>query len=135
MVRPVIIGFGKLGRRLTVAFLGVALVASIVMFALIETSTRLDINTLATQQEEALSDSVAITTAALHDNVAWQDANLGPVLDLVEGQGAAVEVRDAHDSLVEATPGFAKIRASRVFMTPIIVRHTRVGQVTLKFTE
>src|SRR6516225_8633876 len=127
MARPVIFGIGKLGRRLTVAFLGVALMASIVMFLLIESSTRSDINALATQQEEALSDSVAITAAALHDNLGWQNADLKPVLDLVHGQGAAAEVRDAYGRVIEATPGFAKIRASHAFSTPIHVHNTRVG--------
>lgn len=135
MVKPVIFGIGKLGLRLTVAFLGVALAAIIVMSGLTEISTGRDVNSLVMKQEDDLSDAVGVASGALYAHSGWQRANLRPVLDLVAGQGAAAEVRDAGGNLVQATPGFAGFKGSHRFSEPVIVHGKRVGTVTVKFGD
>ncbi len=135
MVKPVIFGIGKLGIRLTVAFLGVALVAIIVMSGLTEVSTGRDVNALVMKQEDALSDAVAVAAGGLYTDVGWQQANLGPVLELVTGEGAAAQVRDMDGGVVRATPGFSSFNASHKFAQPVVVHGKRVGTVTVKFGE
>jgi two-component system sensor histidine kinase BaeS len=135
MVRPVVFGIGRLGLRLTVAFLGVALAAIIVMSGLTEVSTGRDINALAMRQENALSDSVAVVSGAMYSRAGWQQANLRPVLDLVAREGASAEIRDLHGNLVQSTPGFTSFSARHVFKQPVVVRGRPVGLVTVKFGD
>jgi two-component system sensor histidine kinase BaeS len=135
MFRPVIFGIGKLGLRLTLAFLGVALTAIIVMSGLTELSTGRDINSLVMEQEEALGDAVAVASGAAYGHAGWEHANLGPVLALVSGEGAAAQVRDMNGNLVQATPGFSSFRASHVFTKPVVMRGQQVGSVAIKFGQ
>ncbi len=137
MVRPVIFGIGKLGRRLTAAFLGVALVAIIVMSWLNEIGTGHDINNLARQQERNLSRAVAAASGALYEQgpPGWARANLDPVLDLVGREGAGAEVRDMHGKVVKVTPGYATFPQGNMFRTPVRVHGQDVGYVVVKFGQ
>jgi two-component system sensor histidine kinase BaeS len=60
---------------------------------------------------------------------------LQPVLDLVQGEGAALEVRDMGGNVVRATPGFASFRAGHVFKDSVLLHGKPVGSVTIKFGE
>jgi len=133
MFKPVIFGIGKLGLKLTLAFLGVALTSIIVMSGLTAMNTGRDVEALVAQQENALSDAVALASGALYSHAGWKSANLQPVFDLVQGEGGAVEVRDVHGNLVQASPGFAKFPATHVFKDSVMTRGERVGSVTVKF--
>jgi two-component system sensor histidine kinase BaeS len=135
MLKSSIFGIGKLGLRLAVAFLGVALAAIIVMSGLTEISTGRDLNALVMKQEDALSDAVGVAAAGLYTQVGWQQANLRPVLELVAGEGAAAQVSDMNGKVVRATPGFGDFQASHTFTEPLIVRDKRVGTVTVKFGQ
>lgn len=126
-------GIGKLGLKLALAFLGVALTSIVVLSGLTQVSIGRDIDALVTEQEEALSDAVAIACGANYGHAGWKNANLQPVLELVRGEGGALEVRDVHGSLVQATPGFAKFPATHVFKDPVTMRGQLVGSVTTKF--
>jgi len=135
MFKPVIFGIGKLGRQLTLAILGVALTAIIVMSALGEISEGRDINSLVTHQEHALSDAAALASGALYGRDGWRHANLQPVFDLVEGEGGAARVHDMHGKVIRATPGFARFRASHEFKDPVMMHGKPVGWVTVKFGD
>jgi two-component system, OmpR family, sensor histidine kinase BaeS len=126
-------GIGKLGLKLALAFLGVALTSIIVLSALTQVSIGRNINALVAEQEEALSDAAAIACGANYGHAGWKNANLQPVLELVQREGGALEVRDVHGSLVQATPGFAKFRAYHVYKDPVMSRGELVGSVTTKF--
>ena len=133
MYKTGIFGIGKLGLRLTLAFLGVALASIIVLSGLTAMNTGRDVDALVAQQENALSDAVALGTGALYSHAGWKGANLQPVFDLVQGEGGAVEVRDGHGNLVQATPGFAQFRSHHVFKDTVMMRGQPVGSVTVKF--
>ncbi len=135
MVKPVVFGIGKLGIRLTVAFLGVALAAIVVMAGLTEISTGGDINALVMQREDALSHAAATATGAIYGDAGWRRADLTPVLDVVVKEGAAAQVRDKSGRPVQATPGYASYPARHSFTTPVIVRGKHVGWVTVKFGD
>ena len=128
-------GIGKLGLRLCLAFLGVALTSIVVLLGLTQVSTGREISVLAIRQEEALSDAVALASGANYGPDRWQNANLRPVLDLVHGEGGAVEVRDLRGNLVQASPGFATFRAAHVYKDPVMTDGKIIGSVTTKFGE
>ncbi len=133
MNKPTIFGIGKLGIKLAIAFLGVALTAIIVMSGLIEMSTGRDVGSLVMQQEDALSRSVAVASGALYSGTGWRQANLQPVLELVQHEGAAVQVRDVTGKVIQATRGFVGFQASSDFVRPIMMHGDAVGSVTVKF--
>jgi len=133
MFKPVIFGIGKLGRRLTVAFLGVALTSIVVMSGITQINTGRDISLLVTKQEDALSDAVALASGALYGHTGWKDANLQPVLDLVQGEGAAADVRDVNGNRIQATPGFDSFYARHDFRVPVMMHGKQVGSVHIKF--
>jgi two-component system, OmpR family, sensor histidine kinase BaeS len=136
MPRPVL-GIGKLGLRLAVAFLGVALASIIVLSYITEISTGHDISALARHQEQGLSRSVAVAAGAMYDQppASWKHANLMPVLDLVAREGAGAQVLDARGKLIQSTPGFAAMRADAEFKTPVIVKSGTVGWVVVRFNK
>src|SRR6185312_13197266 len=115
MFKPVIFGIGKLGRRLTVAFLGVALTAIIVMSGITELSTGQDINSLVTQQEDALGDAAALASGALYKHDGWRHADLRPVFELIQGEGGVAQVRDMSGKVVQSSPKFESFGSSHEF--------------------
>lgn len=126
-------GIGKLGLKLTLAFLGVALASIIVVSGITEIRTGRDVNGLVTQQEEALSDAVALASGASYGAAGWKHANLYPVFELLRGEGGAAEVRDLRGNVVQASPGFARFPADHVFKDPVMMHGKTVGSVTTKF--
>jgi two-component system, OmpR family, sensor histidine kinase BaeS len=133
MVKPVVFGIGTLGIRLTVAFLGVALTAIVVMAALTEISTGHDLNALVMKREDALSHSAAAALGVLYSREGWERADVAAVLDLVLRDGAEAGVRDRHGRLIQATAGFASSQAIHAFTTPVTVHGDQVGSVTVTF--
>ncbi len=81
MVKPVIFGIGKLGLRLTVAFLGVALAAIIILSWLTESVRATTSTTWRCKQERILSRAVAAASSAMYSQqpTGWPSANLDPV--------------------------------------------------------
>jgi two-component system sensor histidine kinase BaeS len=136
MAKPVF-GIGKLGLRLTVAFLGVALASIIVLSYITEISTGNDIKHLAERQERALSRSVATAAGALYSQppAGWNRANLMPVLDLLAKEGAAAKVTDKHGSLIQATNGFDRSSNGDAVTIPILVKGKLAGFVETKFND
>ena len=135
MVKPVIFGIGKLGLRLALAFLGVALTAIIVLSALTEIGVGHDINHLAHKQERSLTRSVAVASGALYSKTGWKNADLKPVFDLVADQGAEAQVTDMRGVTIQTTPGYDAVRTEDQFATPVRVRGHVVGVVTVKFND
>ncbi|HUC58015.1 MAG TPA: ATP-binding protein [Streptosporangiaceae bacterium] len=136
MARPVY-GIGKLGLRLAVAFLGVALASIIVLSYITEISTGKDINGLAKHQERALTRSAATAAGALYSQppTGWGRANLMPVLDLITKEGAGAKVTDAHGNLIQATSGFGSLSSNDTLKMPVNVKGKPVGYLQIKFTS
>jgi two-component system, OmpR family, sensor histidine kinase BaeS len=136
MAKP-IFGIGKLGLRLAVAFLGVALASIIVLSLITEFSTGKDINGLARHQERALTRSVTTAAGAFYDEppAGWGHVNLMPVLDLVGREGAGAQVTNLNGKVVQATPGFGALTARDMFKMPVLVKGKLVGFVETKFSD
>ncbi len=135
MIKPAIFGIGKLGLRLTVAFLGVALTAIIVLSALTEIGTGTDINHLATKQEKSLSRAVAVASGAAFGKTGWENANLRPVFDLVDKEGAEAQITDVHGMVIRRTPGYENVPLDARVSSPVRVKGHQVGLVTVKFND
>src|SRR5262249_6982195 len=121
------------GLRLTVAFLGVALTAIIVLSALTEIGLGHDINHLAIKQERSLSRSVAVASGALYGKAKWRNANFEPVFDLVRNEGAEAQVTDLSGVVVRSTPGYAGVDTGDQYATPVRVAGRVVGAVSVRF--
>jgi two-component system sensor histidine kinase BaeS len=136
MSKP-IFGIGKLGLRLAVAFLGVALASIIVLSYITEISTGNDINGLAKRQERALTRSAATAAGALYSEppAGWRRANLMPVLDLIGREGAVAKVTDRQGKVVQATPGFDALGSHDVLRMPVVVKGKLVGSVEASFDD
>ncbi|HET9895111.1 MAG TPA: HAMP domain-containing sensor histidine kinase [Streptosporangiaceae bacterium] len=138
MAKPVVFGIGKLGLRLAVAFLGVALAAIIILSWLTEVGAGNDINDLAMDQERALSKSVAAAASSIYAQppAGWpQGEALKPVLDVVMREGAAAEVRDLPGHVIQRTPGFLHFDRDHEFTTPVTVHGRSVGEVSVRFGD
>lgn len=133
MVRPARFGIGKLGLRLALAFLGVALTAIIVLAGLDELTRGRDTNGLVAHQESVLSQAITLAAAASYNDSGWNHRKLDPVLDLANREGVAVEVRDVRGNVVGATPGFAHVGGIQVFRDSVIMHGKLTGSITVKF--
>jgi two-component system sensor histidine kinase BaeS len=135
MVKPTFFGIGKLGLRLTVAFLGVALTAIVVLSVLTEIGTGHDINHFAMKQERSLSRAVAVASAALYNEGGWRGADLESVFDLVANEGAEAQITDMYGVVIRTTPGYGAVRTDSQFSTAVRVKGQVVGVVTVKFNH
>jgi len=135
MVRPIAFGIGKLGLRLALAFLGVALASIIVLSYLTEISTGHDISSFIKKRELAQTKSIAVSAGAMfmQPPQGWRHANLMPLLFFIHQQGNGAQVRDGKGTAIITTPGFAKVHGDPTYTVPVNVEGHRVGSVTLKF--
>jgi len=129
-----VLGIGDLGRRLVVAFVGVALAAVAAEVAIASTSADADVSKFVTEQESDLTSAVAAATEiAYSGHLRWDSAQLMPVIDLVDRTNAAVQVRDPAGQVIRSSPGFARFPAEPQMSAPLIVRGNIVGSVAVKF--
>jgi hypothetical protein len=99
MVRPIAFGLGKLGLRLALAFLGVALASIIVLSYITEISTGQDFDSFIKKRELAQTQSIAVSAGAMfmQPPLGWQHANLMPLLFFLHEQGDGA---DQHDTRI-----------------------------------
>ncbi|HET7016338.1 MAG TPA: ATP-binding protein [Streptosporangiaceae bacterium] len=135
MAKGIAFGIGRLGLRLALAFLAVALASIIVLGFLTEISTGRDINAFIRHRQLIQTRAVAVAAGALYQQppLGWQHANLIPLVELIRREGNIVKIRDSHDTLVAATGDpHLPADASR-YTVPVVVSGRRVGSVTLMF--
>lgn len=125
-----ILGCGELGRRLAVAFVGVALAAIAVNSILSAETLDSDIKRVARQP---LAKAVAFSAAAAYQGIGWRRADLIPVFELAGIAGAGVQVGDAAGRVVASSPGFARLPVTQERRLPVIKGRQRVGQVQVRF--
>src|SRR6266700_1530056 len=135
MAKPQFFGIGKLGLRLALAFLGVALTAIIVISALTEIGIGHDINHLASKQERSLTRSVAVASGALYSKAGWKSADLMPVFELVDNEGAEAQITDMRGVIVQSTPGYGDGQTDDQFAAPVRVHGQVVGVVNVQFND
>jgi two-component system sensor histidine kinase BaeS len=126
---------GKLGLRLTLAFVAVALATIIAGVIVASLTIGGDVNRLVTQQETDVSDATALAAAAAYDHVGWTGAKLTPVIDLVDRAGGSVQVRSPAGRVIRSSPGFATFDWGAERRQPVLVHGLRVGFVTVKFGD
>jgi len=132
-------GGTSLALRLALAFLAVALAAVALLAILTAVLAASDVSALVNRQRTDLTAAVAVSaSAAWERNNSWTDADLGPVLDLVQrfgSPGAEVQVRDTAGAMVETSPGFAALRGAQQYRAPVLAHGTEVGTVLTRFSS
>ncbi len=124
----------RLGLRLALAFLAVALAAIALLAVLAAVFAAADVSSLAGRQRSELAGAISLAAGAAWDkNGSWASADLFPVLDLAERTGVDLQVRDAGGGPVAGTPGFAAA-AGPLASAPVVVRDQRVGTVLVRFS-
>jgi len=124
---------GRLGLRLTLVFVAVALVAVATAVICGSVATSRDVDNLISKQRVAAVAATAVTAAAAYDHAGWAQANLTAVTTLVSRAGAAAQVRDRTGRVIHASPDFAAKRGQPELTAPINLRGQNVGSVTLRF--
>ncbi len=131
-----ILGIGELGRRLILAFVGVALATVVAEAISASVTADADLRRFVTAQEtmQATAAASAAGTAYL-GNGRWNAARLTPVFDVIDGTGAAISVRQPGGAVLRASADYARFPAQPAVSEPVDVRGQRVGLVTLRFDD
>lgn len=124
---------GRLGLRLALVFVAVALAA--VAAAVISGSVAInrDVDQLISKQRVAAVTATAVAAAAAYDNAGWHRADLTALTMLVSKAGAAALVRNSAGQVIHASPDFASKRGRPELTAPVELRGQQVGSVTLRF--
>jgi len=126
---------GRLGLRLTLLFVAVALAAVAAAVISGSVATSRDADQLITKQRTAAVMATSVTAAAAYDHAGWARADLTALTMLVSRAGGAVQVRDKTGRVVHASRDFAAKRGDPELTAPISLRGLIVGSVTLRFGQ
>jgi signal transduction histidine kinase len=124
---------GRLGLRLALVFVAVALaaVSAAVIFGSIATSGNVD--QLISKQRAGAVQATAVTAAAAYDHAGWQRADLSALTMVLSKAGAAVRVRNTAGQVIGVSPDFASRSHQPELTEPVRLRGQRIGDVTLRF--
>ena len=124
---------GRLGLRLTLVFVAVALaaVAAAVISGSVVTSR--NVNQLIREQRADAVQATAVTAAAAYDHAGWDRADLTALTMLLSKAGAAVQARNMAGKVIGASPDFASRRGQPELTEPVRLRGQHIGSVTLRF--
>jgi two-component system sensor histidine kinase BaeS len=128
------LGIGALGRRLIVAFVGVALATTAAELITESITADADVEQFIDAQQlgEATAAAAAASTAYLGHG-RWDTARLVHVIGVVDGTAARATVRDLRGVPIESSREYARYPADPAASAPIDVNGRRVGLVTLRF--
>ncbi len=124
---------GRLGLRLALVFVAVALAAVAAAITSASLETTRDVNQLIRVQRIDAIRATARAAAAAYDHAGWDRARLMALANLVSRSGAAVQVRNMTGHVIHASPDFAAARGEPQLTEPVSVRGRQVGGVTLRF--
>ena len=124
---------GRLGLRLALVFVAVALaaVAAAVISGSVVTSR--DVDQLISKQRADAVRATAVAAAAAYDHAGWERSDLTALTMLVGRAGAAVQARNMAGQVVGASPDFASRRGQPQLTEPVNLRGQHIGSVTLRF--
>ena len=124
---------GRLGLRLALVFVAVALaaVAAAVISGSVVTSR--DVDQLISKQRADAVRATAVAAAAAYDHAGWERADLTALTMLVGRAGAAVQVRNMAGQVVGASPDFTSRHGQPQITEPVSLRGQHIGSVTLRF--
>jgi two-component system, OmpR family, sensor histidine kinase BaeS len=126
---------GRLGLRLALAFLTVALAGIALLAVLTAVMAANDVSALSGRQRSDLTAATAVAAGAAWERTdSWKGADLSPVLELSARAGAVVLVTDKAGRIVAFSRGFAAHPATPQYRSPVTVRGQQVGEVTARFT-
>ena len=120
--------------RLTLTYVGVALLAVLILAGITAAFSERYVNQLVNQRRNDLTRALQVDAASTYNTgkPGWSDVDLRPALDLAAQSGTDVAVLDNQGSVVAAT--FADPRhAAGTQRHPIDVRAQRVGTLYVKF--
>jgi len=130
------LGIGELGRRIIAAFVVVALAAIVADLAITSATASPALRNLVREQELSLTRAAATGAGiAYAGHGGWQTGSLMPVLDLVNGVDAAIEIKGTAGHIVAASPDFARFPAGPGSSVPVVANGHRVGSVTVRFGQ
>ncbi len=131
-IRPWI---SRLGLRLALVFVAVALaaVAAVIFFGSMSTSR--DINKLLMEQHNDLASAVAAATKVAYTRSGWDKDNLTAAADLARRAGAEVQVTNRMGRVVAATPAFVPYGPGPRLVRQILVHGRDIGWVTVTFDK
>jgi two-component system, OmpR family, sensor histidine kinase BaeS len=130
-------GAGRpLWLRLTVTYVGVALLAVVILAGITAAFSERYVNVLVQERRNDLTRALLVDAASTYNTgqPGWSDVDLRPALDLAARSGTDVAVADNNDQVVAAT--FADPRhAVGTRRRPILVGGAVVGTLYLKFND
>ena len=131
-VRPWI---SRLGLRLALVFVAVALAAVATVILLGSLSTSRGINKLLAEQHDNLATAVAAAAKVAYVGREWDTADLKAATDLTRRAGAEVQVTNRTGRVIAATPGFIPYGAGPRVVRKVLVHGHDVGWVTITFDK
>lgn len=120
--------------RLTLTYVGVALLAVLILAGITAVFSERYVNVLIRERRDNLTHSLLVDAASTYNTgqPGWSDVDLRPALDLAAQSGTDVAVVDKAGAVVVAT--FTDPRhATGTQQEPILVRQQRVGTLYVKF--
>jgi len=122
--------------RLTLSFVGVALVAVALLAGLTFAFAAADVSALVHRQRANLTAAVADAAAAgWEQRGTWAGADLSPALDLAARTGSQAKILDTIGLVVASSPGFFGQVGKPQFSAPVLVHDRKVGEVVVRFTS
>ena len=130
-----IFGLGQLGRRLIVAFVGVALAAIVVDTVASARSLTADVSAVLAKERVSLTGSLALASGAAYRGGGWRQANLMPVMDLAGRSGAGVRLTTTGGRLVGTSPRFSALPSRDARSVPVLWHGRAVGRIAVRFSS
>ena len=96
----------RLGLRLALVFMAVALAAVAAVISFGSMSTTRDINQMMAQQRADLTGAIATASKAAYTKHGWHSDDLTPATDLAQHAGAEVQVTSRRGTVIAATQGY-----------------------------
>jgi two-component system, OmpR family, sensor histidine kinase BaeS len=129
-----LIGIGELGRRLVLAFVGVALATVAIAIGIATATPNAAVNGFVARQEVDLTNAVGAAAGIAYPvDLGWHGARLAPVMGLVDRDAAALQVRSQTGGLVQSSPGYGSLPAKPALSAPVMAQGAQVGSVTVRF--
>ncbi|HVV77626.1 MAG TPA: HAMP domain-containing sensor histidine kinase [Mycobacteriales bacterium] len=120
--------------RLSLTYVGVALLAVVILAGITAVATERYVNVLVSERRDNLTRALLVDAASTYSTgkPGWSDADLGPALDLAARSGTDVAVLDGNGAVVATTFPHPR-RAAGTQRHPIVINGQRVGTLDIHF--
>jgi two-component system, OmpR family, sensor histidine kinase BaeS len=127
-------GRGTLGQRLALSFVAVAVLAIVLVTVLAVVFADRDVAALVQTRHDDLSTALATDAVkSYRDGPGWDEANLRPMLDLADSDGAQAAILNATGKVVAST--LAPDSFAGVARQALEMNGRRVGTLLVRFTS